>query len=351
MHKTLICTEKTEQNAVILSHESDVSRIFVVQRHSQELKFSTQNATTTLGGMRVLQFLFLPALMNLSLPCYSASNSWSYCFACHWDINYPLAHCIFNLNQKYMVIYFIMLQTTICILYLIKFFCHFPYDFCILHVPEHFNSYRTCNVMKEQKKWTQHGFLHKNIHVFLLLNKQLSDTYKSMQSSTKQECFEKGCLLKKSGKRICLYCNVLSNEELVPFSILPLFAASRSDKAVITMEGSCYVCSSLRLSILSAKSNEHHLSVSQTLLVVLQFPCWVPWMTDIHVLYAPTGSFHTVQLRTRMVYWLRHVFQTQRLQRAQPRREPAQRQKQQLYRCYSFAKIFHSSLLPENWSW
>lgn len=28
MHKTLICTEKAEQNAVILSHESDVSGIW-----------------------------------------------------------------------------------------------------------------------------------------------------------------------------------------------------------------------------------------------------------------------------------------------------------------------------------
>lgn len=80
------------------------------------------------------------------------------CLSAQFPILWHYAHCIFNLNQKYIVVYFIMLQTTICILYLIKFFCHFPYDFCILHVPEHFNSYRTCNVMKEQKKLTQHGF-------------------------------------------------------------------------------------------------------------------------------------------------------------------------------------------------
>lgn len=36
------------------------------KRHSQELKLSTQNVTTPLSGMRVLQFLLLPALMNLS---------------------------------------------------------------------------------------------------------------------------------------------------------------------------------------------------------------------------------------------------------------------------------------------
>lgn len=94
------------------------------------------------------------------LPCYSATNSWSCCFACqcsfpYWDITYPLH---FEFKPEVYGHYFIMLETTIYILYLIKFFCHFPYDFCILHVPEHFNSYRTCNIMKEQEKWTQHVF-------------------------------------------------------------------------------------------------------------------------------------------------------------------------------------------------
>lgn len=176
MHKPWICSEKTE-NVVILSHESDVSGIWSSLLYDGTPKSwsSAPRMPPSLSEGWVLQFLFLPALMNLSLPCYSTSNSWSFCFACQcsfpsWDIIYPLARCIFNLNQKYMVMYFIMLQTTICILYLIKFFCHFPYDFCILHVPEHFNSYCTCNVMKKQKKWTQHGFVTSKYQCFSVAN-------------------------------------------------------------------------------------------------------------------------------------------------------------------------------------